>query len=63
MLKTATSFLATVLGIAVTFGVSKAKDKSSERNLRQQSVFSVLTDLDNAITYVQKRCCTMRFIL
>lgn len=52
--KTFASFLATVMGIAVTFGVSKLADKSNEKNLKRQSVYSVLTDLNNTIHYFQK---------
>jgi len=54
IIKTLASFLATVLGIALTFGVSKLSDKRTMKDLQRQSVFSVLTDLENYIKYLQR---------
>jgi len=61
IIKTLASFLATVLGIALTFGVSKLSDKRTMKDLQKQSVFSVLTDLENYIKYLQRDSASCAF--
>lgn len=41
------SFIATVLGIAITLGASKVVDHKRAKNLQKQSVYCVLNDLEN----------------
>lgn len=51
ILRTFGSFIATVLGIALTFGVSKINDRKAAKELQKQCVFNVLTDIDNVIMF------------
>jgi len=47
-------FVATVLGIVLTLGVSKVIDYKNARNMQRQCVYNVLSDIDNAITHIHK---------
>jgi len=47
MLSTLGSFIATVLGIAITLGASKVVDHKRAKDLQKQSVYCVLNDLEN----------------
>lgn len=51
---TLSSFIATVLGIVLTFGVSKMVEIKSERDMQRQCVYNVLSDLRNASRFVRK---------
>ena len=48
------AFVATVLGIAVTLGVSKCSDYYSNKEVIKASVFNALSDLDNYEDYLKK---------
>lgn len=53
------SFIATVLGIALTFGVSKLVDIKNSREMQRQCVFNVLTDIDNACRFIRRDSTTL----
>jgi len=53
------SFVATVLGIALTLGVSKLVDIKNNREMQRQCVFNVLTDLDNACRFIRRDSTTL----
>lgn len=48
------SFFATVLGIAVTFGIDKMISIQKSHELRRQAVYSVLADLDNLNKFLRQ---------
>jgi len=58
-MKTLGSFIATVLGIALTFGVSKINENKNAKELQKQCVYNVLTDIDNVIMYIKKDSVTV----
>jgi len=53
------SFIATVLGIALTLGISKIVDIKNSRAMQRQCVFNVLSDLENASRYIRKDSVTL----
>lgn len=48
------SFVATVLGIVVTFGVSKTVEIKNVKDMQRQSAYNVITDLDNIIASINQ---------
>lgn len=54
ILPTFSGFVATVLGIVFTLGVSKVIDYKNARNVQRQCVYNVLSDIDNALIHIQK---------
>lgn len=56
---TLSSFIATVLGIVLTLGVSEMVEIQNERDMQRQCVFNVLSDLRNASRFIRKDSATI----
>lgn len=59
MLPAFSGFVATVLGIAVTLGVSKVIDYKNYHSVQRQCVYNVLSDIDIALDFIQRDSTTM----